>query len=178
MTTRIDNDDAFNIRFIEKIQENINWNKKTELLIFPDGIQYDLNKKVMTNYHFPNNHFSTLVCNENDSIQTVLGYNHMEITRFFDVKYLEVNRPMWWEIVHGGNILNRMFLKFSTLTFDFSILKEFGCIDIPKPESTLKVYLLVLFNKPLNGYHIVTNYGIKKTIQKIINRTRRAFIKT
>ncbi|MGG5357913.1 MULTISPECIES: glycosyltransferase [unclassified Enterococcus] len=173
VTTRLDNDDALNIRFVEIIQKNIHFNKKAEVLIFPDGIQYDLNKQVMTNYHFPNNHFSTLFWNEKESVKTILDYNHMEIINLFDTNYLEVNKPMWLETVHGGNILNRMFLKFSILTFDFSILKEFGYVDIPQPAKAIKVYPMVLFNKPLNAYYILTNYGMKRTLKKIINRIRR-----
>ncbi|MFC4652862.1 glycosyltransferase [Lactococcus nasutitermitis] len=167
VTSRLDNDDALSLNYIQLIQNNIENNGKTELLVFPNGIQFDLKKRVMTRYYFPNNHFSTLICDQNNKLETILGYNHMEIVNHFEVRFLSEEIPMWLELVHGGNILNRMFLKFSILVFDFSILKKFGILNVIPPQNRAITYLLVIFNRPINAYQILSKYGIKKTVIKI-----------
>ncbi|QNL92853.1 glycosyltransferase [Lactococcus lactis] len=170
ITSRLDNDDALAFNYVQTVQDNVNHNGKTELLVFPDGIQFDLKGRVMTKYNFPNNHFSTLICDQKDKVETVLGYNHMEISNFFEVKYSSEKMPMWLELVHGGNILNRMFLKFSTIEFDFSVLKNFGYYEVIQPRSHAFTYILVVFNKPINAYQILSKYGIRKSLVKIFNR--------
>lgn len=170
VTSRLDNDDAISFNYVQTVQNNIEHNGKTELLVFPDGIQFDLKERLMTNYHFPNNHFSTLICDQKNKIETILGYNHMEIAKHFKVKFSSEKKPMWLELVHGGNILNRMFLKFSILIFDFSILKRFGYFDVIKPRNRLITYLLVIFNKPINAYQILSKYGIRKSLIKIFSK--------
>lgn len=173
VTSRLDNDDALSVDYVEAIQNNILNNGKTELLIFPDGIQYDMNRRIMTRYNFKNNHFSTLVCDEPDKFRTILGYNHMDIVNYFEVRFLFREEPMWLEIVHGGNIINRMFLSFSRLIFDFSILKKFGYQEHTVARSRVVTYMITLFNRPMNAYHIVVKYGLRKTMKKISKRLSR-----
>ena len=177
ITSRIDNDDAVHLDFIDTIQRHISIPTTSELIIFPNGLQYDCTKQLMTHYHFPNNHFSTLVIANSCPIKTILDYDHMKINRFFPTRFLNKEKPMWLEVVHDGNILNRMYLKFETLTFDFEKLELFGQKNIPDHSGKFRSYGYVLLNKPYNTYRLIKNYGIHKLSLKGINRFKE-FIKS
>ena len=106
ITTRIDNDDMFSEDYIEKIQEYANNNWHDCILSFSKGRKYDLNSKKQYEYERKDNHFLSMIGTKGECI---LQYNHAKI---FDsgkeVVMLDSNKPMWTEIIHESNVINRI----------------------------------------------------------------------
>lgn len=106
ITTRIDNDDMFSEDYIEKIQEYANNNWHDCILSFSKGRKYDLNSKKQYEYERKDNHFLSMIGTKEECI---LQYNHAKI---FDsgkeVVMLDSNKPMWTEIIHESNVINRI----------------------------------------------------------------------
>lgn len=106
ITTRIDNDDMFSNDYIEKIQEYANNNLRGCILSFSKGRKYDLKSKKQYEYERKDNHFLSMIGTKEECI---LQYNHAKI---FDsgkeVVMLDSNKPMWTEIIHESNVINRI----------------------------------------------------------------------
>lgn len=106
ITTRIDNDDMFANDYIEQIQQYANINLHECFLSFEKGKKYDLETKKEYVYDRKDNHFISMVGRKNDCI---LQYNHSKIFESGkEVVMLESQKPMWVEIVHNTNVINRI----------------------------------------------------------------------
>lgn len=106
ITSRIDNDDMFSDDYIAKIQEYANNNFHECILSFSKGRKYDLSTKEQYEYERKDNHFLSMLGTKEECI---LQYNHAKI---FDsgkeVVMLDSNKPMWTEIIHKSNVINRI----------------------------------------------------------------------
>lgn len=106
ITTRIDNDDMFSADYIDKIQQYAKNNLHECILSFSKGIKYDLNSKKQYEYERKDNHFLSMIGTKEECI---LQYNHAKI---FDsgkeIIMLDSNQPMWTEIIHESNVINRI----------------------------------------------------------------------
>lgn len=106
ITTRIDNDDMFSEDYIARIQEYANDNFHECILSFSEGRKYDLSTKKQYEYERKDNHFLSMLGTKKECI---LQYNHSKI---FDsgkeVIMLDSNKPMWTEIIHESNVINRI----------------------------------------------------------------------
>lgn len=113
VTSRLDNDDAIHRDYVKEIHTVILQQEIQEFaLIFNNGCQYDETHKFLSKYHFPKNHFSTLVeVGNKDKIKTILRFNHMEIGNNVNTVELNNDIPMWLEVVHATNVSNRMHSK-------------------------------------------------------------------
>ena len=123
VSTRCDNDDIINKDFIKDIQENIIF--ENCFLTFPLGYQFDFNKRVISKYHFPNNHFTTYI--SLDGEKTIHSFLHMQI--YSEAKVIEINnnKPLWIELIHNNNIYNCMgTLKFSNYFVNEDIKDNYG----------------------------------------------------
>lgn len=106
ITTRIDNDDMFDKNYIEQIQEYANKNLHTCILSFEKGIKYDLKSKKKYEYNRKDNHFLSMIGSKEDCI---LQYNHAKILNSGkEIFFLNSNKPMWIEIIHNSNVINRI----------------------------------------------------------------------
>ncbi len=106
ITTRIDNDDMFAKDYINKIQEYANENLHTSILSFERGIKYDLNSKKIYEYERKDNHFLSMIGTKEECI---LQYNHAKIFNSEkEVVMLNSDKPMWTEIIHESNVINRI----------------------------------------------------------------------
>lgn len=106
ITSRIDNDDMFSDDYIAKIQEYANDNFHECILSFRKGIKYDLSSRKQYEYEREDNHFLSMLGTKGECI---LQYNHAKI---FDsgkeVVMLDSNKPMWTEVIHESNVINRI----------------------------------------------------------------------
>lgn len=106
ITTRIDNDDMFSVDYIDKIQEYANNNLHECILSFSKGRKYDLNSKKKYEYERKDNHFLSMIGTKEECI---LQYNHAKIFNSGkEVIMLASDKPMWTEIVHESNVINRI----------------------------------------------------------------------
>lgn len=106
LTTRIDNDDMFDEEYIERVQEYADRNLHTCILSFEKGIKYDLELKKMYEYERKDNHFLSMIGEKSDCI---LQYNHAKILDSGkEIVFLESTKPMWIEIIHDSNVINRI----------------------------------------------------------------------
>lgn len=106
ITTRVDNDDAVAVDFIEKIQSCF---AEQDLMFvnLVNGAQYAQGKTYLRPY--TKNPFSTLI--ENISKRppaTVFVEHHYRIDKFAPVMNIRTSHPMWLQVIHGGNVLNEL----------------------------------------------------------------------
>lgn len=164
--TRIDNDDAININFIENVQKHINDCPDFDefVLIFLNGVQYEYQTKILSSYYFPNNHFNSLIArNSGKDTKVLFDYNHMKIDNYFYMISLENTEPMWLEGVHESNISNRMHTKSDSILMDIDLGKEFGLESLENERNKAKAESYVRKNKVRNAFRLFKQYGIKKT---------------
>lgn len=106
ITTRIDNDDMFSADYIDKIQEYAKNNLHDCVLSFSKGIKYDLDSKKKYAYERKDNHFLSMISSKQ---KCILQYNHAKIFSSGEkVIMLDSDKPMWTEIIHDSNVINRI----------------------------------------------------------------------
>lgn len=105
VTTRIDNDDMFHPGMIETVQNRISNDQECCVYNFSYGYQVHLKMRLLQLDYFPHNHYTTLVENSNDLIQSVLYWDHTVIEKFTNYKEI-VEKPLWVELVHDLNVSN------------------------------------------------------------------------
>ena len=135
ITTRCDNDDLLDRDFIEEIQKNAEPGEEM-VLAYPEGYQYEEKSKILRKYHFPTNHFTTLVSNSGKIIYDI---KHMEVYESYKVENIST-RPMWVEVIHGGNVYNCMGgFKYSEYVKEYSLAENFG-VDLKGEFSSLNLF--------------------------------------
>ena len=108
ITTRLDNDDAINNSFIEKIQSIANQKKeiKEPLVInFDSGLC--LNRSRAYQHQDTLNAFTSLIePYTKNSLNTVWRYQHRQLRHFH---VLNLQAPfMWLQVIHNSNVSNRV----------------------------------------------------------------------
>lgn len=168
ITSRVDNDDALNMNFIDNIQTYFKENEKSKyVLIFDNGVQFDEKNGMLSNYRFPLNHFSSLVSIYNpNTIDTILNYNHMEIRNELKVNSINNYKPMWLEVIHKTNVSNRMHIKKSTINKDFTVFSEFGLNANTQNINWIKSVVYSIKILPANIVRLIKQYGVKGILKK------------
>lgn len=106
VTTRIDNDDMLAEDYIDQIQEYANNNLHTCIISFERGMKYDLKYQKKYQYNRKDNHFLSMIGSKEDCI---LQYNHAKIlSSGKEIIFLDSNKPMWIEIIHDSNVINKI----------------------------------------------------------------------
>ncbi len=175
ITSRVDNDDALALNFIETVREYVSKNADSRYaLIFNNGYQYEEKNGIVSKYRFPKNHFSTLITPYEKEVDTILNYGHMDIQEKVNVVEIDNTSPLWLEVVHGTNVSNRMHTNGDSIVKDSDALQIFGIMskNIRVPKSA-KLY--AYFNKPANAIRLIKQYGIKKTIAKVFEKIKKVF---
>lgn len=111
VTTRIDNDDAFHKYMMKDVIKNIpdSIDEDKLLLSFDNGVQYVDNTYILRTFHYPNNHFTSLVEKRTPHLFTVLYWDHFFVEKYIKVKHISAN-PLWMEICHKANVINSISL--------------------------------------------------------------------
>ncbi len=174
--SRVDNDDAFHLGFIQQTQEVVASEQENEyVIIFPYGVQYHESRRIATKYMFPLNHFSTLVTpNAGDGqLKSIITYNHMEVGEFFTLKQIMLDKPMWLEVIHDYNISNRMHVKHRYILRDRAVLDGFG-VPLPIARNAYVVGIFyAVFQRPINLMRLLKMYGVKGFFVKVVGKIQR-----
>tara|TARA_R110002049_G_scaffold25354_8_gene89192 strand:+ start:6950 stop:7735 length:786 start_codon:yes stop_codon:yes gene_type:complete len=106
LTTRLDNDDALNMFFIEELQKtNLNG---TKLLEFPTGLTLNINNNLeLREYNSRYNPFISLLEKVDDK-NDALGIYKREHGNWkgFDTEIIS-DKPFWIQVIHEKNLYNR-----------------------------------------------------------------------
>ncbi len=107
VTTRLDNDDAINIHFIETIQQNVIEKSERYFLNFLFGYRYNSEKLCLQRY--ASNSFITMVEKyDPENILTVFsGIAHGESAKLGEIINLR-KLPAWLIVIHDDNIGNKI----------------------------------------------------------------------
>ncbi len=120
ITIRLDNDDALNVKFVDKVDEYVSSAKGTTILSFKYGIQYFTTQNLAIHIPFYNNHFLVMVNNEygiedwkGRTVQHVLQFNHFD-TKGYPYPFVcnDTDRDMWAEVIHATNVSNDCKMTF------------------------------------------------------------------
>lgn len=126
ITTRLDNDDALNIRAIAAIQDQFRPYERIALN-FPNGFCY-YNQKLFLSRQLSNPFLSLIErihWNKGQpEIHSVMGRKHMEMAKLAPIRQLN-GEPMWLQVVHQNNLSNRPKGKATGLTLN-AVRKRFG----------------------------------------------------
>ncbi len=105
ITTRIDNDDAFNFETIQKIQYWYAPRPDRWMIAFPLGATMDVRSNEIFPIQYLFNHFPTLIENSINA-KTIFAWPHYDIK--VDVKEFIVNEFFWLQIIHSQNVDSSM----------------------------------------------------------------------
>lgn len=123
ITTRLDNDDALNRRFVAELQKAIKEPLHDEILHFPNGLVLDTGKPMrLGSLYYPFNQFVSLVEHTQEGeIKTVFAREHDQWGDSDRIQKLEL-KDAWLQVAHSKNMVNsfRGNLAYS------SRLKSFG----------------------------------------------------
>lgn len=175
-TIRMDNDDALSINYVGTVVNLIN-NTPLEktVFVFNNGCQYDEKHQILSKYHFPKNHFSTMVSKKEPTIDVITNYNHIEIANFIDNLIESENKdPLWLEVVHDTNVSNRTHMKRKDIVYNKAAFSIFG-ISHKNTSSKTKTIAYLIFQKPLNLIRISTQYNPKMILSKVKQKARKSW---
>jgi len=109
ITSRLDNDDAIAINFIQDIQSGFE-EKELMLLHFDDGIAYDCIVRVATRMQTKvHNTFTSLVerIATTHDIVTVYGFHHTEIPSSIQIVHISGGEH-WLKVIHDRNLRSQL----------------------------------------------------------------------
>lgn len=174
ITSRVDNDDALAVNYIERVKHEILKDEmQTRVLCFNNGYQYDESAGYLTKYYFPSNHFTSMLAHKETVIDTIISHGHMEITENYNVIEVETSEPMWLEVVHGLNVTNRMHFKQNDIISDVQAVTVFGLNPEKIKIQTENSFLAALIQKPKNALRLFKQYGISKTVKKVVGKVKK-----
>lgn len=139
ITGRIDNDDAFHRTYVERLLAEFR-GQDDEIINFLHGIQYDVDNGVVVDLRKPSNPFIARIerVSIDGPIKTVLDVMHQQAKDTGLLRDVDTI-PMWLQLIHGGNVLNRM--ASGRVRYAIDLEKEFG---IPGPTHIDKLRSLRL----------------------------------
>lgn len=106
ITTRVDNDDAVPIDFIERIQASVT-TQPLHFINLVTGSQLADGKVYLRPY--TRNPFISLVEPvTNSELKTVYVDEHSHLDRHGPIRNVRTRAPMWMQVVHGGNVGNKI----------------------------------------------------------------------
>lgn len=169
VTTRLDNDDAISLNFMEEIQAFLNKNELYQSALYFDiGIQYDEDSNIACIYEYPDNHFFTLIYPDDEQIITSLAFNHKDIQKQLKATNLGGNKknPMWIEIIHQTNYGNLIHQNLFTLIYNNKCFEKFDIlVSWTKPE-LFKITFHILFLPIKRYYQICRRHGFWETVHR------------
>ena len=142
LTTYLDNDDAFDIHFVEDIQSRVTELPDGTFITYDSGYQYFTDYKYVMRIQYPRNHFMSVIEEAGVRVKTIYGYgSHYYISKIPDVKIEHVkNLPIWCEIIHEKNMGNdAYFLRAKMMKDESLLLTAYGIQE--KVNAGLSLYL-------------------------------------
>ena len=125
ITTRIDNDDAFHYKAIEKIQEQFNY-QDSIIINLPWIVCFDLLNKRMSKHFYVSNPFISLIEKKTvNTFQTVFCKAHNDWRKSHQIININDNKSYCFQLIHERNIYNQMEGDF---IYDKKITKQFNLL--------------------------------------------------
>ncbi len=125
ITTRIDNDDAFHYKAIEKIQEQFNY-QDSIIINLPWIVCFDLLNKKMSKHFYVSNPFISLIEKKTvNTFQTVFCKAHNDWRKSHQIININDNKSYCFQLIHERNIYNQMEGDF---IYDKKITKQFNLL--------------------------------------------------
>lgn len=143
ITSRIDNDDVFHKDMVIEVQKQ--FNRQVDVFVSCTyGLQYDIERKILAHLHYKNNHFISRIEKVANGIETVITLDHTFIDRIAEVICIgKKHKPMWIEIIHGGNLYNSLD-HLSVPLFIYKTTGSFSIIAKISLSNTLFVFIKYL----------------------------------
>lgn len=105
LTTRLDNDDAVSLDFIERIHSAAETAKDGTVLNFTNGLA--LRNEALYSARDLSNPFTTLVERVPTSPKTIWSAQHHELGNKWTLAQVDAP-PVWLQVIHGENVTNRV----------------------------------------------------------------------
>jgi hypothetical protein len=124
ITTRIDGDDAIEKDYIKCVQTE--FREEVEFLNIPRGCLYDPRKELAFGRRSTKNPFISFVEKVGD-LKTVYCTSHGITDRVAPVRQIWNDKARWLQVVHGGNVFNKVARKGKDKGFPLSrIARDFS----------------------------------------------------
>lgn len=109
LTSRLDSDDVISDDYVDTVQAIAIERKGRFVINFDQGaiLQFSGNKMALYEYWDHSNPFASMVEPFDCSPTTIWGAQHTEIKNLGEILHVS-GRPMWLQVVHGGNVSNRV----------------------------------------------------------------------
>lgn len=109
LTSRLDSDDILAVDYVEKLQKIASGLNGRFVINFDNGAILLLNNKraALYEYRDASNPFASLIEKFAPDSKTIWGVQHTEIHELGEVVHVK-GKPMWLQVVHGGNVSNRV----------------------------------------------------------------------
>ncbi len=171
ITTRLDNDDALNISYVDRVQSLVAERKlEKAFLAFPYGQRYStLHKIAFNSTPIPYNHYISLILPNDRNFKIVFFCDHTRLEETgYQVVVDQEEKMMWLEVVHSTNAINNVNPEdFFHPVINRKKLLEFQ-VDIPRKEYRILRYLLFDYT----GLHLKFLYGMLRNKLKSMGRKK------
>jgi len=109
LTSRLDSDDILAIDYVNKLHEVASSLSGRHVINFDHGaiLFSKNNKRYLYEYEDESNPFTSLMEPFALTLSTILAANHTTLHDFANVVHVK-DKPMWLQVVHGGNVSNRV----------------------------------------------------------------------
>ncbi len=109
LTSRLDSDDVLSVSYVEETQAIASKLKDKSVINFDNGlILLSRNSKhALYEYQDKSNPFTSLFESFDANFSSILAISHTDLHQFAEVIHVS-DRPMWLQLVHGGNVSNRV----------------------------------------------------------------------
>ena len=116
ITTRMDNDDAIAIEFMEEVEKFAKEQATTMgyVINLIHGIQYYPKYNVSMSVNCKNSHFTSYVEPKGGYIRTIYGCgDHSKVSKNYAIYNIRNKETMWMEVCHERNVANDPHLKWA-----------------------------------------------------------------
>lgn len=149
ITTRIDNDDAFNLSYIDEIQNYYLKNQQESIINFSNGLQFVPEYRVLKNHRNKYGHFGSLIEKNDGKAETILAFPHNAPPIALKSICLDIEQPMWLEVLHQTNVMNIADFQINNLIADLLFIglkyKNLSNFGIKQSVPRYNFYIWKLF---------------------------------
>lgn len=162
ITARIDNDDAFHVSYVERLQSEFR-GQDDEMINFLNGIQYDMDRGVVADLRKHSNPFIARIERVIDGqVKTILDVMHHQAQDTGLLRDVDTI-PMWLQLIHSGNVLNSF--ASGRVRYAIDLEKEFGIrgpVRINKGRSFLVAMNHRLFVGPVKMLRAIARRVLRR----------------
>lgn len=180
ITSRLDNDDAYHINYVDRVQKVVNQgNLGKAFITFPYGLRYSTLRKIaFYSEPIPYNHYISLILPNDRNFKIVFFCDHTKLEETgYQVVVEEEKVMMWLEVVHSTNAVNKINLEdLYRPVHHRESLSEFS-IEIPRKEYRINRYMVLDYTK-LQVKMYISMIGNKMKVMRMKNYQMPLRVKT